>query len=378
MRRSSTAGQCAADARKCLMCHAPVVYMNYTGLVSTPQQAARYETGVTCDFCHTLTGYADNGDYMQNPSGKKLGPLQEAPTHHAEYSGFLQLGDFCGRCHNATNHNGLEVKSTYYEWRESSYGKKGFACQECHMNKNGFLKEGKAEFSSGVVAHLNIGSTAYKQKHHDKVYTHAFPGAHSISQLDDALQLEFRVGSRIADAQGHFRFGINVNNERSGHKMPSGSSDLRFMWLTVTAATDDGTSIPVTVSPVKRNGLADYSIAGGAPDDAEILGADVPAGSRMYRSVFVDAKGKQSLFHYDAVKNIFDNRLNAAEVRQEIYQLQIPPGFSGHINLLATLTYMGAPSSFTRHVLVPAFNPVIITSEKKIVSVTAASAVPQK
>jgi hypothetical protein len=366
-----------ADARKCLMCHSPVVYMNYSGLVSTPQQAANYESGVTCDFCHTLSGYADNGDYLQNPSGKKQGPLQNT-THHAEYSGFLQVGDYCGRCHNATSHNGLEVKSTFYEWQESSFGKRNLVCQECHMNKFGILKNGIAEFQSGVAAHLNIGSISVDQKKHDKLYTHAFPGAHSVSQLEDALNIEFRVGSRSADDKGRFAFGIFVNNERSGHKMPSGSSDLRFMWLSVTAKAEDGTQFPVTLLPKIRRGAVDYSVAGASPDDSEVLGNDVPLGSRLYRSVFVDAKGHQSLFHYDAVKNVFDNRLNAGEIRSEAFEIKLPKGFAGHITLSASLSYLAAPSSYAKHLDVPDFKPVTVASHKKIISLVANSATPRK
>lgn len=365
------------DARNCLKCHAPVVYMNYSGLVTTPAQAAKYESGVSCDFCHTLSGYGENGDYLQNPSGKKQGPFQNAPTHHAEYSGFLQVGDYCGNCHNATNHNGLEVKSTYYEWRESSYGKRGFACQECHMNKNGMLKQGVAEFDSGVAAHLTIGGAYIKQKDHDKLYSHSFPGAHSISQLKDALQLEFRIGSPSAVTHGRVPFAVQVSNERSGHKMPSGSSDLRFMWLTVTATTDDGSPIPVLLRPTKQYAVTDYAIAGSSPDDAKILGVDVPPGSRLYRSIFTDAKGRQSLFHYDADKHIFDNRLNAAEIRTEEYELQIPPDFSGHITLSAALFYQAAPSSFTRHMQVPDFKPVVVATRKKQISLVADSVTPR-
>lgn len=365
-------------ARKCLMCHAPVVYMNYTGLVSTPLQAERFESGVSCDFCHTLSGYTENGDYLQNPSGKKQGPIKSAanitspePSQHFEYSGFLPMAEYCGRCHNATNHNGLEVTSTYSEWRGSSYGERGITCQECHMNKNGLLKNGVAEFDSGVAAHLNIGFTAIEQKIHDKLYTHAFPGAHSIRQLEEALHIDFRIGVRTVDSQGRVPFIIVINNERSGHKMPSGSSDLRFMWLTVTATAEDKSRLPIVLLPAPIKEVADYSVAGAAPDDAFILGDDVPPGSRLYRSVFVNALGKQALFHYDAVKNIFDNRLKAAEVRNESYLIKLPPGFSGRITLSATLTYQAAPRSFTRRIQIEDFKPVVVASKmKKITLVT--------
>lgn len=365
-------------ARTCIACHAPVVFMNYTGLIATQEQATKYETGVTCDFCHTLSGYAPNGDYIQNPSGKKQGPLQSVTSHHAEYSGFMQVGDFCGKCHNATNHIGLEVKSTYYEWLESSFGKQSFACQECHMNKNGFLRKGVAEFEKGSAAYLNIGATAVKQKEYDKLYTHAFPGAHSISQLEDALLLEFRVGTRRADEQGNFRFDLRISNERTGHKMPTGSSDLRFMWLEVNAITEDGTQLPVQLHSSNVRGTPHYSVAGAAPDDATILGSDVPAGARLYRSVFVDSAGRQSLFNYDAVKNVFDNRLNAGEIRNEHFSIRIPSGFAGHVILTATLRYRGAPSSFSKRLQANDFTPVIIATHQKKVSIVAGSFPAQK
>lgn len=368
----------AVEARKCIYCHAPTVFMNSTGLVETPEQIRGVETGVTCDFCHTLSGYAENGDYLQNPSGKKQGPLKSVSSHHAEYSGYLQVAEYCGSCHNATNHNGLEVKSTYIEWRESSYGQSGNVCQECHMNKYGYLRDKVAEFDRGVAAHLNIGVTTREQTTHEKLYSHAFPGAHSATQLKDALQIEIKTGRRSTDSHSRFPFVLRVNNERSGHKMPTGSSDLRFMWISVTAAADDGSRYPVTLHSGKSRGVADYSIAGASPDDAAVLGTDVPRGSRLYRSVFTDAKGRQTLFQYDSVSNVFDNRLNAAEVRNEMYDVQLPKDFSGQITLSASLNYLAAPSSFTKRHNVPDFKPVVISTTRKEITLQPHRPDPEK
>lgn len=360
----------AAEARRCIACHAPAVFMNYTGLVTTPEQAYRYETGVTCDFCHTLGGYAGNGDYLQVASGRKQGPYQitGSASHHSEYSGFMQLAEYCGRCHNATNHVGLEVKSTFDEWRESGYGMSGgITCQECHMSKDGFLHNGTAEFASGAAASINIGFVARKQKEHDRLYSHSFPGAHSKSQQRAALLLDFRFGARTLDAGGLIPFVVLVDNRRTGHKMPSGSSDLRFMWLVVTATALDGTVIPFF--PHASTADADYSIAGASPDDAAILGDDVPAGSRLYRAVLVNAAGRQSLFQYDAVKMAFDNRLAAKEIRRESYYLMPPPAFSGEVTLEASLYYKSAPGSFTKRMQVPDFTPVLVTTKKKQITI---------
>lgn len=355
------------EARRCIACHAPIVFMNYTGLVSTPAQARYFETGVTCDFCHTLAGYDDDGDYLQVKSGRKQGPFEVsgAATHHSEYSEFMQRADFCGRCHDATNHIGLEVKSTYSEWRGSSYARDGVTCQECHMNRDGFLKKGVAEFDRGPAARMNIGAVARKQKEHVKLYNHSFPGAHSPLQLEDALSVDFRIGVRSPDASGQFPFSINVNNERSGHKMPSGSSDLRFMWLVVTATTADGKQLPVALDGPPAGKAANYAVAGASPADAEILQNDVPPGVRLYRSVLVDAEGQQSLYQPDSVRHIFDNRLNAAEVRKEGYLMSVPTGFSGKVLLEASLYYKGSPGSFTRHLLLPDSATVKVASGKK-------------
>lgn len=372
------------EARKCIACHAPIVFMNYTGLVTTPAQANRFETGVTCDFCHTLEGQAENGDYKQVRSGKKQGPYLEEGSvdHHSEYSGFMQLAEYCGNCHNATNHIGLAVKSTYDEWRESSYGISGntssFTCQECHMSKDGFLSKGVADFARGEAAYVNIGFVVNKQKEHDKLYNHSFPGAHSIIQQQDALLLDFRVGSQALDSGGLFPFAVLVNNERTGHKMPSGSSDLRFMWLVVTATAADGTKIPFLPHTAVPGSSDYYSIAGASPDDAAILANDVPAGSRLYRSVMVNAAGRQSLFQYDAVEIAFDNRLKATEIRNEMYYLKLPADFSGKVTLEANLYYKGAPSSFTKRIMVPDIRPVLVASRKSEISIEVAKASEKK
>lgn len=363
----------AKEARKCVACHAPVLFMNYTGLVSKPAQIKRFETGVTCDFCHTFAGYSANGDYLQNPSGKKQGPFKENAnaTFHAEYSGFLQMGDFCGRCHNTTNHVGVEITSTFDEWQTSRYGQGRFACQECHMNKDGYLRNGSAQFDRGQAVHVNIGHRTTKQKEHERLNNHSFPGAHSINQLQDSIPLEIKITNLSADSTGHLHFAIAVNNERSGHKMPSGSSDLRLMWLQVKATAADGSKIPVTLDNTNTAKTDDYGTAGTSQDDATILGDDVPVGSRIYRTVLMNSAGRQSLYQYDAIKNIFDNRLKAEEIRYESYYLEIPDGFSGNLKVEAALYYRGAPSSFMKRIKVRDVPPVLISEKQTMITIAA-------
>lgn len=221
---------------------------------------------------------------------------------------------------------------------------------------------------------MNVGDVEVKQQEHDRLYNHSFPGAHSSKQLEGALQLDFKIDSGATVGGGRFPFELLVSNEGAGHKMPSGSSELRFMWLVVTATAADGARIPAALNISTTGNISDYSIAGASPDDAAILEDDVPPGSRLYRTVLVDADERQTLFQYGGVKIAFDNRLDATEVRTEKYYISLPPGFSGNVVLEASLYYRSAPSSFSKRIKAPDFSPVLVASSKKTIMINAINA----
>jgi hypothetical protein len=101
-----------------------------------------------------------------------------------------------------------------------------------------------------------------------------------------------------------------------------------------------------------------------------LLREAVPAGSRVYRTIFADSRGNRSLSFIDASKIIFDNRLDAGEVRYEKYVLPVPPEFSGPATITISMNYLGAPPSFTQRLGVPDYLPIRIkTLRKEIVVV---------
>ena len=100
--------------------------------------------------------------------------------------------------------------------------------------------------------------------------------------------------------------------------------------------------------------------------DAQILGDDIPTGSRIYRSIYVDDHGKQTLRSYDATKIVFDNRLDASEIREETYRFTIPAAARGKVVAVrASLNYLPYPSSFTRKLGLPAPETVEVASMKR-------------
>jgi len=335
------------EAEGCIACHAPIAYLTKKSPIVSEEQVDPDRSGVTCDFCHTVTGYKgerpENGNYISDPGTQKYGPFMHVYNWHHIYSEFQTKSEFCAVCHNAVNHHGLEIKSTYSEWKNSGYAKEGIHCQDCHMNVMGFLISGKPVYESGRAARSSLVRTPYREK----IYTHRFPGAHSRTQVVGSLTLSIETARSSASPGDEIRIDILVDNSRTGHKMPSGSADLRLLWLELKAYIGEETirTIPIAASS-DIEGQSAYNVAGKGAFDEEILRDDVPKGNRIYRAIFVDKSGKQTLSSYNAAKIIFDNRLDAEEIRKETYRFRIPQNAKGKVYLFAALNYLPYPGAF--------------------------------
>jgi hypothetical protein len=339
-----------AEARECIACHEPVAYAT-----NGPKSLSLHEVdpkmnGVTCDICHSMTGYRgakpQNGNYIVEPSDRKLGPFKGEGDWHHIYSELQTKSDICAVCHEAVNKHGLRIKATFTEWQESAFSQQGIQCQDCHMNIDGFLTAGKSRFASGVAAAMSLGSSPKRER----LYTHQFPGAHSKTQIEGALTLAIEAAPP-KDSQNHtLALEVTVDNSRTGHSMPSGSADLRLLWIEVMVRIgNDLVGQPaVILEPEALSESSAYSLAGRGKFDSILLGPEIPKGSRIYRAVFTDKTGQATLDSYNAVAKLFDNRLKAAEKRKESYRFMIPEGAKGDITIKATLKYLPYSSTFTK------------------------------
>ncbi|MBX7137202.1 MAG: hypothetical protein K1X83_04390 [Oligoflexia bacterium] len=215
-----------------------------------------------------------NGQFVQDPEGVRRAPRPDArPLHEAAYSPFHQSGDFCGTCHDIGNpeidradgysfiyntlgehstssdpHTQFPLQRTYSEWKLSSFAQRGVnmagrfggkdadvvkTCQDCHMPRS----VGKAaafgptrkdlrshEFAGAAVAVLdmiaadNIGNPAVDQAAIARVRKS------SLQMLRNAALLKVsRRGKNLK---------VRVINQ-SGHKLPTGHSEGRRIWLNV-------------------------------------------------------------------------------------------------------------------------------------------------
>ncbi len=347
-----TAGDPAiqGEADMCIACHSPITYMTDKGGIVLEKDVVPLMSGVTCDFCHTMPGFKGekpgNANYTSEPGERKLGPfVRESEWHHV-YSEFITTSEFCAVCHNYVNHLGLEIRSTYSEWKASRYADEDIQCQDCHMNVDGFLTAGRPKYESGEAASMSLGTAPYRET----LYTHRFPGAHSRSQVIGALTLAIETDEASVSPGNEMSIEVTVDNSRTGHKMPSGSPELRMLWLEVRVHYGKRI-LSVPAMPDRESDGCDVS--GHRLCEAEVLKDEVPAGSRVYRAIYVDRTGKRTLSSYRAAKTRFDNRLNAGEIRKEIYGFEIPDDAEGPLSLVAKLYYLSYPRSFAESLGVP-------------------------
>ena len=357
-----------AEALECISCHEPISYVTKGPSAIRLEDIDPEMNGVTCDVCHTITGYRaprpQNGNYIVAPGETKLGPLKSDNNWHHAYSELQTRSEICAVCHEAVNHHGFQTKATFTEWQESDFAQQGIQCQDCHMNVDGFLTAGKPRFSSGIAARMTLGSAPERER----LYTHQFPGAHSKTQVEGAITLMLEAKSTGADRT--IEIEITVDNTRTGHSMPSGSVDLRLLWLEVIVRADDHLLIlsAEAAQPDAPDKTNLYSLAGHGLFDTWLLEPRIPRGSRVYRSIFVDSSGQATFDSYDAVGKLFDNRLKASEKRKEYYQLIIPDGVKGDLLVEATLKYLPYSSAFTDRFGLPKPEPVIVARKELLFS----------
>jgi hypothetical protein len=366
--RASRDPKLVEEARTCTACHAPVAWAYQRSYFTGPMPTDPSMSGVTCDLCHTITGIAGstprNGNFISIPSEKKLGPFPSETNWHHSYSELQTKSELCATCHEAVNHHGVTVKGTYTEWKRSQSAAAGVQCQDCHMTRDGFLStDGLPEHESGKAAEGGLLRAPVR----DKLYTHRFPGAHSHSQVEGAIGLAFEHVPAQARPGDTIGLSLQVDNHRTGHRMPTGSADLRLLWVEVTARA--GTTRWAVPATVKAKG--GFGVAGAGDQDDVFIGKDVPAGARLYRAVFFDDRGQQTLSSYEAVRVAWDNRLESGERRTEPYELVIPKNVAGPVQLEAKLIYLSYPTALAKKMGVALAEPVEVAHATAEIALTS-------
>ena len=231
----------------CNGCHAPISYVSGDVPPPLPSKNSRANESVSCEVCHSITGFSGdipyNFNYIMKPGRTKYSTRVsgiESPAHIIEPNPLMKTGDFCGICHNEKSPFDIWVKSTHLEWKEGPYSKEGVHCQDCHMTK--------AEFK-----------TASMGGKYPDAKLHLFHGAHDPGKIAGVVELRVHPDIKEAEPGETVKFTIALFNQKTGHKFPSGSVEDRIVWMHVEAIDEKGNTYHLPVDKKGFNG-EEYTI----------------------------------------------------------------------------------------------------------------------
>ena len=341
----------------CNGCHAPFAFLAGDVPPKRPAENTRANEAVSCDLCHTITGYAGdtpfNFNWTSQPGKLKQGPRPGvvSPHHETKENAFLRHGDFCGTCHNEKDPWGLWVKATHLEWKEGPQGKGGIMCQDCHMPP-----------AAGRSARMGADQPDVRQ--------HLFHGAHDPGKLAGVAEVRIHPESREVEPGDTLKLTAVVVNAKAGHKIPSGSAEERVLWLHVEAKDSKGN---VWHLPVDRKGFKDedYTIASDTAMAYQDIGdiKEIPnfpglkrdgsyptmaAGDRIFRLPYLDPKGRMTIAQWNTASFATDYRLAPLSAVNETLTWKLPDNIApGPVTVTASVYYSRLVSSVAEFMKVP-------------------------
>jgi hypothetical protein len=273
--------------RQCEGCHTPAAVV--TGEIKGPGLKGLSPialAGVSCDVCHSVKGHThwqtpshqpENGSLILSPgTGKeeltKYGPM--APDeecgdgfHTCIQSTLHTSSELCASCHQVFNHRThTPLEASYQEWRDSPYSAKNIHCQDCHMVDTKTFKRSADElvrpdrtehrhyFNGANLFLYNLTALAAEKSGNKELAANAREKYDmALARLKAAAELAvspvYRNG-RLAEIR------IRVKNIRAGHNLPTSLTNIRQMWLEVTATGPDGKVLMSTGSLDPKGKLA--------------------------------------------------------------------------------------------------------------------------
>ncbi|MEJ2504681.1 MAG: NapC/NirT family cytochrome c [Ignavibacteriaceae bacterium] len=322
----------------CNGCHAPIAFLAGDVPPPKPEMNSRANESVSCDVCHTITGFAGdtpfNFNFISSPGDIKYGPrgTGDSPEHQIQKSDYIQTAEFCGACHNEKDPYGIWVKSTHLEWKEGPYSKQGVQCQDCHMTK-----------AEGYSAELG-------QKYPD-VWQHLFHGAHDPGKVRGTIELRIHPDIREVEPTEPVKFTIALFNQKTGHKFPTGSVEDRIVWMHVEAVDAAGN---VYHLPVDKKGFEgeeytigadelayqDMGIALNDPNFPGVQRDGIPVGDRIFRMAYFDPQGRMTIQQWNTASQGVDYRIGPRETKLETCTFTLPADVApGQMKITAILNY---------------------------------------
>lgn len=320
--------------KACEQCHSPIGSRTDDikwGPFDFGKLAKQSQEGIGCDLCHTITGITqlNNGNVILTPGHTKYGTIKGPvanDAHGSEYSLLYTNSEYCGACHDFVTDGGLELETTFREWRESGFYITGKTCNECHMP----AYQGRAAVG-GPVRTVHDHSMAGVD-----LALIAFPEKEAQLQLVTAMLQNAITMDVIAPDQStpgnDVLLEVRLTNDQTGHSVPSGVPFNRQMWLSVIAR-DAQQRVLFTSGQLDANGDLMNESSAYPGRDPHLFNAQ----STMRR-----ADGAATGFTWDAVSHE-NPSIIAGETRYVPYNFTIPDDAVGPITVDVALRFRSFP-----------------------------------
>ena len=340
----------------CMKCHSPVgVFRGEVPPATGEKLGPVSRKGVFCDFCHTVTPKGiGNAAFETTFSAEKRGPFDNAvsPAHRTKTDDRYTRSEFCGMCHNVTHPiSGRPIERTYEEWRESPYNTGDPAtstqCQDCHMRQTpGNAGTGATEKKD------NPGKAAVMGPERPHVWTHYFIGGNALypdrpnadrrramaeERLRNAAKLEILPEEEPSAAGDLASFRVRVHNSGAGHKLPTGLSEVREMWLDVTVTDGAGKVL------LRSGGIGE---GGGIDPTAAIFKTFLGIGKTNVKLAccFFAIGERNKILSAERITR--DRRILPKGFDEEKYAFRVPEGAAFPIRVEASLNYRSMSQAF--------------------------------
>lgn len=260
--------------RQCEGCHSPAGVL--TGEIKGPgikELSPMALAGVSCDVCHSVSGVThwqtpsrepENGSMILTPGIDtkegmvlvKRGPGKPSEDcgggfHQCVESPLHLKADLCASCHQVFHYDAhFPLETTYREWKHSPYAQKNILCQDCHMVDNALFKRAADEFrkpagseyrhyfnGANYLLYYLAAAAAVKAGNKDLAAILKEKYEMAVERLKSAADVTaapvYRSGE-IAEV------AVRVKNIRAGHHLPTSLTNVRQMWLEITARDERG------------------------------------------------------------------------------------------------------------------------------------------
>jgi hypothetical protein len=275
--------------KQCEGCHSPAGVV--TGEIKGPglKGLGRMAlAGVSCDICHSISGVThlqtpthepENGSFILAPGvdakdGSQLvkrGPAKPSAEcgggfHACAESPLHAQADLCAGCHQVYHFEShFPLESTYLEWKHGPYAQKDIHCQDCHMvetetflkTADTFRKPERSEYrhyfsGANYLLYYLAGAAAKKAGDKDLAASLEKKYQMAVAKLKAAADIEVQPVYRsgvLAEVK------VRVKNIRAGHNLPTSLTNVREMWLEVTAKDAGGNIVLDSGGPDKAGSL---------------------------------------------------------------------------------------------------------------------------